>query len=32
VRAHPDAFDRIDLVCFNAQAKASITAALEEMA
>jgi O-acetyl-ADP-ribose deacetylase (regulator of RNase III) len=32
VRLHPDAFDRIDLVCFNAQALASITAALEEQA
>ena len=29
VREHPQAFDRIDLVCFNAQARVSITAALE---
>ncbi|MBM3594534.1 MAG: O-acetyl-ADP-ribose deacetylase [Alphaproteobacteria bacterium] len=32
VRLHPNAFDRVDLVCFNAQALASITAALEEIA
>jgi O-acetyl-ADP-ribose deacetylase (regulator of RNase III) len=32
VRAYPQAFDRIVLVCFNAQALASITAALEEYA
>ncbi len=29
MREHPQAFDRIDLVCFNAQARVSITAALE---
>lgn len=32
VRAHPDAFDRIDLVCYNAQALAAIGGALEEIA
>jgi O-acetyl-ADP-ribose deacetylase (regulator of RNase III) len=32
VRAHPEAFDRIELVCFNTQALASIGKALEELA
>ena len=31
VRARPDAFDRIELICFNAQAKAAIEAALESI-
>ena len=32
VRAYPNSFDRIALVCFNDTAKASLTAALEEYA
>jgi O-acetyl-ADP-ribose deacetylase len=32
VRAHPDAFQRIDLVCYNAQALAAISSALEDIA
>ena len=30
--AHPEAFDRIELVCFNTQALTSIATALEEFA
>ena len=31
VRAHPAAFDRIELICFNTQAKAAIEAALDSI-
>ena len=31
VRAHPGAFDRIELICFNAPAKAALVAALQHI-